>query len=127
MLNAIAERLGRIMERIRAEQALSESEERYRAVSELTSDLAYAFRVDADGSLASEWMTQALSQVTGFTSGELAARGGWASLVYPDDRSIAQQHTQKLLSGEDDASELRIISKGRASALDIRQWTLGVG
>jgi PAS domain S-box-containing protein len=111
LLNAIAERLGRVAERTRAEQALSVSEERYRAVSELTSDLAYAFRVEADGSLDSEWETQALSQVTGFASEELAARGGWASLIHPDDWSAAQRHIQKLLSGEDDAHELRIITK----------------
>jgi PAS domain S-box-containing protein len=111
LLNAIAERLGRVVERTRAEQALSVSEERYRAVSELTSDLAYAFRVEEDGSLVSEWVTQALSQVTGFTSEELAAREGWASLIHPDDWSAAQRHTQKLLSGEDDAHELRIITR----------------
>jgi PAS domain S-box-containing protein len=111
LLNALAERLGRILERIRVEHALSESEGRYRTVSELASDLAYAFRVEADGSLVREWMTQALGQVTGFTSEELAARGGWGSVIHPDDWPAAQRHTQKLLSGEDHAYEVRIITK----------------
>ncbi|MGD9316360.1 MAG: PAS domain-containing protein [Anaerolineae bacterium] len=111
LLDAIAERLGRIVERIRAEQARSESEGRYRAVSELTSDLAYAFRVERDGSLVREWMTQALSQVTGFSSEELAARGDWASVIHPDDRPAAQRHIQKILSGQQDVHEFRIITK----------------
>jgi PAS domain S-box-containing protein len=111
LLHAIAERLGRIVERVRAEQALSKSEERYRAVSELTSDLAYAFRVETDGSLVREWMTRALEQVTGYSPEELAARGGWAGVIHPDDWPAAQQHTQKLLSGQEDAYELRIITK----------------
>jgi PAS domain S-box-containing protein len=111
LLNAIAERLGRTVERIRAEQTLSESEERYRAVSELTSDLAYAFHVEADGSLACEWMTQALRQVAGFSTEELATYGGWSSLIHPDDWPAAQLHIQKLLSGEKDAYEFRIIDK----------------
>jgi PAS domain S-box-containing protein len=111
LLDAIAERLGRTVERIRAEQARSESEERYRAVSELSSDLAYAFRVERDGSLVREWMTQALSQATGFSSEELAARGDWASVIHPEDWPAAQQHTRKILSGQQDACELRIITK----------------
>jgi len=111
LLNAIAERLGRVAERIQAEQALNDSEERYRAVSELTSDLAYAFRVETDGSLVQEWMTRALSQVTGFSSEELVERGGWAGVIHPDDWLAAQRHTEKLLSGEQDAYDLRIVTK----------------
>jgi PAS domain S-box-containing protein len=111
LLNAIAERLGRIVERIRAERALSESEERYRVVSELTSDLAYAFRVEIDGTLVQEWMTQALSQVTGFSSEALAARGGLTSVIHPDDQPAAQRHVQKLLAGQHDAYEFRIMTK----------------
>jgi PAS domain S-box-containing protein len=111
LLDAIAERLGRTVERIRAEQARSESEERYRAVSELTSDLAYAFRVERDGSLVREWMTQALSQVTGFSSEELAARGDWLSVIHPEDWPALQRHIRKILSGQKDVCELRIITK----------------
>ncbi len=111
LLNAIAERLGRVVERLRAEDALKESQERYRAVSELTSDLAYAFRVEPDGTLVLEWMTQSLLPITGYSSAELAARGGWASVIYPDDRPAAQQHLQTLLSGQPCAYELRIIRR----------------
>ncbi len=40
-----------------AERALRESEERYRIISELISDYAYAFRVEPDGTLVHEWIT----------------------------------------------------------------------
>jgi PAS domain S-box-containing protein len=96
---------------VRAEQALRDSEERYRAVSELTSDLAYGFRVERDGSLVREWITEALSQVTGYSAAELEAKGGWVGVIHPDDWPAAQRHTQKLLSGQKHAYELRIITK----------------
>jgi PAS domain S-box-containing protein len=111
LLKAIAERLGRVVERVSAEKALSHSEERYRTVSQLTSDLAYAFRVDADGSLVPEWLTRSLDRVTGFSTEELEAHGGWPSIVHPEDWPAVQEHMQKLLSGQQDACELRIITK----------------
>ncbi len=91
--------------------ALQQSEERFRTVSELTSDYAYAFRVEPDGRLLEEWVTAPFKQITGFTPAELEARGGWATLVHPDDRPIAQQRRQRLLTGQPDASEFRIITK----------------
>jgi len=47
LINAIAERLGRVSERRRAEQALRESEERYRSIFESIQDVFY--RTDAEG------------------------------------------------------------------------------
>ncbi len=111
LLYAVAERLGRIVERVSAEKALSQSEERYRAVSELTSDMAYAYYGEADGTLVPEWITPSLSGVTGFSPEELAARGGWESIVHPEDWPVLQQHRQRQLSGQTDACELRIIAK----------------
>jgi PAS domain S-box-containing protein len=111
LIDAVAERLGRVVERLRTQEALKESQERYRAVSELTSDLAYAFRVEPDGTLVPEWMTKPLSAITGYSSAELAERGGWASVIHPDDQLAAQQHIQTLLSGQPSAYELRIIAR----------------
>ena len=111
LLNAIAERLGRVIERVRTEEALRQSQERYRAVSELTSDLAYAFRVEPDGTMVREWMTKALSHLTGFSSEELEAPDGWAGIIHPEDLPASQQHIRTLLSGKAHAYDLRIITK----------------
>jgi PAS domain S-box-containing protein len=56
-------------------------------------------------------MTQAFSEITGYSSMELADLGDWASLIHPDDRPAFRRHTQKILSGQQDAYEVRIISK----------------
>ena len=100
-----------LLERKRAEESLRESEARYRTVSELTSDFAYAVRVEPDGTLVPEWATEAFTRITGFTPGAVFARGGWESLIHPDDAPIALRHLQVHLSGQPDVAEYRIVVK----------------
>ena len=92
-------------------ESLSSSEEWYRLVSELTSDYAYAFRVESDSTLVAEWMTGAFTRITGYTPEEVEAQGGWQILIYPQDMPIAVQRQQALLAGHQDKSEFRIVTK----------------
>lgn len=65
-----------ITEQLQAEQAQRESEARYRLISELISDYAYAFRVEEDQTLTREWIVGGFERITGFTPAESDARGG---------------------------------------------------
>ncbi len=96
-----------VTERRRAEQARRESEERFAHISRLITDYAYAFRVHPDGSLSGEWLTDSFTKVFGFTLEEINARGGWQSVVHPDDLQIALDHVRKVISGEPHVAELR--------------------
>jgi PAS domain S-box-containing protein len=98
-------------ERRLREEALRESEERHRTISELTSDYGYALRIDADGSTVLEVATEGLTRVTGFTLEELNARGGWSILIHPEDTAEALCGLQRVLSGQVNASILRIVTK----------------
>jgi PAS domain S-box-containing protein len=80
-------------------------------IAELSSDYTYIFRVEADGRLIREWVTEAFTRIIGYTSQELDARGGWAILIHPDDRPIAARRLQNLLAGNKDEREFRIITK----------------
>jgi PAS domain S-box-containing protein len=103
------------------EEALRESEERYRAVSELTSDFAYAFGIGPDGTLVPEWVTEAFTRITGYTAEEVRGRGGWYSLVHPDDLAMLHERAWQLIArpeeGEgaharpQDTGEIRIVAK----------------
>jgi PAS domain-containing protein len=53
-----------------AEIRLRASQHRYRLVSELSSDLSFAFRVAPDGRLTHEWVTDAFTRLTGYTRAE---------------------------------------------------------
>ncbi len=92
-------------------EALRESEECHRAISELTSDYNYALRIDADGSTTLEVITEGFTRITGFTLEELNARGGWGILIHPEDMDEALRGLRRVLAGEVNASVLRIITK----------------
>ncbi|MBN1145883.1 MAG: PAS domain S-box protein [Anaerolineales bacterium] len=107
------------------ERKLKESEERHRIISELTSDFAYSFRVDPDGALQPEWVTESFARITGY-SVEQANTKGWVDIVHPDDKPGALLSLQKVLSGQPDSGDLRILtSEGEIRWLRIfsrSQW-----
>ena len=93
------------------EEQLRESEERYRTISEITSDYAYAFRVQSGGNLTLEWITSAFARISGLTHEEVMARNGWIELVHPEDMEVMQGHRETVLSGQEQTCEFRIIAK----------------
>jgi PAS domain S-box-containing protein len=100
-----------ITERKLMEERLRQSEERYRIVSEITSDYAYAFRVEPRGEFVLEWITAAFSSISGFTPEELTARGGWDSLAASEDKAVLRDHWARVVAGQPDTSEFRILTK----------------
>ncbi len=100
-----------ISERLAAEKVLQESEARYRIVSELTSDYAYSDRVEPDGSIIPEWFTDSFTRITGYTLEETKSGDFWQGLVHPDDVPILMRHMQKVLSGQADSEEMRVLTK----------------
>jgi PAS domain S-box-containing protein len=99
-------------EREEAAERLRQSEERYRVISELTSDYAYSFRVEPDGALVLEWSTKQFEFIAGYTWDEIVARGGWLTLVHPDDVPRTKRHLEQLLAGHPQpALETRVFAK----------------
>lgn len=99
-----------IAERTRAEEALRVSQERYRLISELTSDYAYALRREVDGTWQIEWFSDAFSRIAGGTSPRLDRTGGWAGLVHLEDASIMERRWHALQSGRSVTVEYRIVT-----------------
>jgi diguanylate cyclase (GGDEF)-like protein/PAS domain S-box-containing protein len=102
-----------ITARKQAELALWESESRYRAVSELTSDFAFALRIEADGFPVPEWITDAFTRITGLTHEDAKDPAKMSSIVHPDDIERLLQHQAQVMAGHNPGIiEFRILRHG---------------
>jgi len=81
----------------RTDEKLRQSEQRYRELSELISDMAAAFRVLPDGRLVAEWATRSYDEFVGANTSNGSPPGGWLSLVHPDDRAEVVETLRPLL------------------------------
>ncbi len=97
----------RVEERTRE---LRDSEERYRTVSELSSDFAFAVRMRSDRTIQFDWVTAAVTRVTGYEPEEIEG-GRWISMVHPEDRAAVVEAVDQVLAGEPRSLEFRILTK----------------
>ena len=97
----------RVEERTRE---LSESEERYRTVSDLSSDFAFAARMSRDHEMTFDWVTTAVTPVTGYEPEELSGQQ-WISMIHAEDRAAVVEAVDEVLQGEPRSLELRIQTK----------------
>ena len=98
-----------ITERKRAEQALVESESKFRALAESATTAIYIH--DGEHFL---YANQASEQITGYSAAELASMSPW-QLAHPDDRERLRRRAARQMSGEapNRRYELRIRNKDK--------------
>lgn len=101
--------LTEIKDRQRAEQALRESEERYRTLSSLISDYAYA--MCCENSCALEWISGAFEKITGYRTHEIASMDDWLRVIHPDDVPAIRAATERIAAGDTFEWEYRIRTK----------------
>lgn len=101
-----------ILERIQAEQALRESESRFRIISELVSDFAYVYARAPNGGFVNEWRTDAFKHITGYDFDEAWPKRSYFALpVHPRHEFLAQEHMRTLLSGQVALGEWSLLTR----------------
>lgn len=100
----------RRLDSLRVEQ-LRRSEDRYKLISELSSDYAFAIHVEPDGALRREWITDASVRVTGYGADEIVDFKDIDQFYHPDDIARLNQDVQEVLSGTTLTNDYRILTK----------------
>ncbi|MHC1783228.1 MAG: PAS domain S-box protein [Anaerolineaceae bacterium] len=111
ILEFVSTNIAIAIERKISEEALRDSEERYRAISSLTSDFAYSLRITPEKKFDMEWIVGAYTRITGFTPEEIADRGGWLGIVHPEDRARYVSFQDSVFAALAGEIEIRMITK----------------
>ena len=90
-----------ITPRVRAEQALRASENRYKIVSELTADYVFILKVKADGQVVMDLVTDNFFTATGRTLDEIKTPDSWNN-VFPttEDYNLALKFLQTVITSK---------------------------
>ena len=99
-----------ITDRKLAEQALRESEYRYRTVAQITPGFVQELKIAPDGEASLTWVSDGFRETFGCTLEEMQARGGPAAFIHPDDAPKAQVRKADLMAGRATQAELRMIN-----------------
>ncbi len=103
-----------ITERKGVENTVKESEERYRLVTEITSDFIFKITVSPGGQMAFESITQKFTDITGYLPDEIKTSDAWQKKICADDRPILEGFFKVILSGQSSECKLRAITKNGA-------------
>lgn len=90
----------------RDEAPLEESLERYRILSEMTSDYAFKFRIEPDGLPVLEWISESFVRDFGFYPDEPS---DIFERVHQEDRAHVAEAMQELYSGRPVEGEIRVM------------------
>ncbi|HOU15292.1 MAG TPA: PAS domain S-box protein [Anaerolineae bacterium] len=97
-----------ITARKQADAVLRASEERFRQVSALTTDIIYSCLHYPDTGYRIDWIAGATEDTLGYTPAEMKEIGCWGNLVVDADWPLFEQHVLQLPPGATSECELRL-------------------
>ncbi len=100
-----------ITEEKKAEDALRESEERFRFITEVTSDFIYKVRVDDDAKMQVEWITDGFPRITGYVLEDMQTPDLWEKVIHAEDLPVLMGYFQTILSNKASQCVIRLVTK----------------
>jgi PAS domain S-box-containing protein len=83
------------------------SEEKYRLISQVSSDYTFSTELDPEGNMRLNWAAGAFEKITGYTVEEYVATGGWLGHLHPDDVEKDAQDMATLKTNHPVVTEVR--------------------
>ena len=87
------------------------SEERYRLISQASSNYTFSTEVDAEGNGRLVWVDGDFEEMTGYTFEEYTSSGSWLARVHQDDLEKDEQDMLALRANQQVVSEIRTYTK----------------
>ena len=97
-----------ITERKATEEALGASENRFRLISSISSDVLYSCRRSEKGQFLIDWIAGNTDRLFGRDAAEIMARGCWRPFVVPEDLAQFDSNIARLEAGASSDTILRI-------------------
>jgi chemotaxis family two-component system sensor kinase Cph1 len=95
----------------RSLKAVRLSEERYRLISEVSSDYTFSSTVDPEGQVRPVWVAGAFERMTGYGFEEYRDRGGWRATLHPDDLEQDDRDMAALRANQPVVSTVRTLTR----------------
>lgn len=108
MLRVLCEVIAGFLVRVEAETKRLGSENRYRRVMAVMSDVAYSCTEDSGEGFRIDWITDSIEALTGYGADDVRAMRCWGRLVAPEDIEIFNQSVVGLQPGTTADCELRL-------------------
>jgi PAS domain S-box-containing protein len=89
------------------------SEEKYRLISQVSSDYTFSTTLDSNGHMHLDWVAGAFEKITGYSTEEYVSSGGWLGHLYPDDAEKDVQDMAMLKDNQPVVTEVRTYTKAR--------------
>lgn len=103
-----------VTEREDTRHALLASEERYRRLTEIITDVAFSCVREPGQDYHIEWMMESIATLSGYTFDEILEHGSWRFLILEEDLPVFAEHIFTLRPDERASCELRMRHKDGA-------------
>ena len=88
------------------------STENFKVITNNAVDNVFSFLVTQDGDFIQEWTSMTGNYNCGYTEQKLKDRGGWISLIHPNDQHLIKELQKSILIGQlPEQDEIRVITR----------------